>query len=107
MTKFDNETLRNAGQLANHIDNAIKTSKDPGSLNHYVLLRNGLLKTFIPDLALAGFFALLGDGLSIFYTYFIGEFIIYIEDEEAHYSKGIWLTVIFFVASALSQIFRA
>lgn len=108
MTSIDNETQIFTQKLSKHIKSSIESSlKLNQTPNYYIVLRNSILKTFIPSLLFYSFIAFLGDALSIFYIYFIGEFIRYIEDEGTHYSKGIWLIVFFFLASAFSQIFRS
>jgi len=39
-----------------------------------------------------------GEGLSIFYSFFIGYIIEFLEDPKAEKKDGIWLVVVFFCA---------
>lgn len=71
-------------------------------MDYYKIVRNSIMKTFVGPFMVATILNMVAEIIAVFYTFFIGEIIKFILDKEAPYTKGIWLVVIFAVATICS-----
>jgi ABC-type multidrug transport system fused ATPase/permease subunit len=77
--------------------------KVPSAPWHYFVMR-AILKTFMRELAVASFYAVLAEGIAVTYVYFLYFLFEYIKDPSIPYTTGIWMVVIYGLAVFSSAI---
>ena len=77
----------------------ISAESDP---DYYVILRNAIVWTFLPDIAFTVAHAFFSEGFALFYSYFIIDIIRYIKDPDAPMNQGVTLIVIFISIQSLA-----
>jgi len=71
--------------------------------DHYLILRNTIIKTFWRDTLMATIYCIIGEGSGVFFTYFLKIMIMYISDpEQDDIYTGMWYVFIFTGAMFLS-----
>ena len=71
-----------------------------------VMVRMALFKTFKWDFITCASFTIVGECTGIFSCYFISFLIKYLRNEEAPYTEGVYLIIIFMVVSLVQQLCR-
>jgi ABC-type multidrug transport system fused ATPase/permease subunit len=69
-------------------------------------VRNSIWATLYKDYLLAVLSALIAEGITVSYVYFLFYLISYLKDPDAPYTDGIWLICVYSAAVALSTVFR-
>lgn len=69
-----------------------------GEVDWYYVLKYSTFWYSLPSITKYWIFCVMGEGLSIFYSFFIGYIIEFLEDPKAEKIDGIWLVVVFFCA---------
>ena len=70
--------------------------------DYYIVLRNSCFWALLPEIRFCSSHAVISECCAVFYSYFIGNMISYVKDEDATMKDGIQLATTFFFAQLVA-----
>lgn len=108
MRMTDDETIQEALTFQQKVEESIELQrkKSEGDLDYKKALLYAFRHTFGGEYFHALTLILIGEIFTFFFVVFIGQLIDFIEDENAKASKGVWLMIVFSLATFFGQSFK-